>query len=174
LAAIALFFGGKKKGSKTGTFLVLLLVLGSVGMTLAACGSSAQATAVVTPTMTYVAVSTAATTIYTATPTATLPPSLTPEVLCPPIPTTGVAPANLGTEADFFTPVTDGKDAFLQAVLRHQNELPQGMTVKLLLAMGAAESGAANGWCQECLNGGGPLNSGVLQVDPDSGFKWKS
>jgi hypothetical protein len=33
---IALFSGRKKKGSKLGMFLVLLLVLGSVGMTLAA------------------------------------------------------------------------------------------------------------------------------------------
>ena len=38
LGIIALFAGRKKKGSKLGTFLVLLLVLGSVGMTLAACG----------------------------------------------------------------------------------------------------------------------------------------
>jgi len=36
LGIIALFAGRKKKGSKFGTFVVLLLVLGSVGMTLAA------------------------------------------------------------------------------------------------------------------------------------------
>ena len=39
LGIVALFAGRKKKGSKVGTFLVLLLVLGSVGMTLAACNS---------------------------------------------------------------------------------------------------------------------------------------
>jgi RHS repeat-associated protein len=38
LGIVALFAGRKKKGSKVGTFLVLLVVLGSVGMTLAACG----------------------------------------------------------------------------------------------------------------------------------------
>jgi RHS repeat-associated protein len=38
LGVVALLFGRRKKGSKAGTFLVLLLVLGSVGMTLAACG----------------------------------------------------------------------------------------------------------------------------------------
>jgi RHS repeat-associated protein len=38
LGLIALVFGRRKKGSKAGTFLVLLLVVGSVGMTLAACG----------------------------------------------------------------------------------------------------------------------------------------
>jgi len=38
LGLIALIFGRKKKGSKTGTILVLLLVTVSVGMTLAACG----------------------------------------------------------------------------------------------------------------------------------------
>jgi len=37
LGIVALFAGRKKKGSKLGTFLVLLLVLGSVGMTLAGC-----------------------------------------------------------------------------------------------------------------------------------------
>jgi RHS repeat-associated protein len=34
LGIVALFAGRKKKGSKVGTFLVLLLVLGSVGMTM--------------------------------------------------------------------------------------------------------------------------------------------
>ncbi len=38
LGLITLVFSRKKKGSKTGMFLVLLVVLGSVGMTLAACG----------------------------------------------------------------------------------------------------------------------------------------
>ncbi len=66
------------------------------------------------------------------------------------------------------------EDAFLQAVLSHQSELQsiRGMSVELLLAMGAAESGAANEWDQESLNGGGPVNSdGVLQVTHASGFK---
>ena len=38
LGLIALVFGRKKKGSKAGMFLVLVLVVGSVGMTLAGCG----------------------------------------------------------------------------------------------------------------------------------------
>ena len=38
LGVAALFFGKRKKGSKVGTFLLLLVVLGSAGMTLAACG----------------------------------------------------------------------------------------------------------------------------------------
>ena len=42
LGLIALVFGRRKKGSKTGTFLVLLIVLGGVGMTLAACGPQPQ------------------------------------------------------------------------------------------------------------------------------------
>jgi len=37
LGVIALVFGRRKKGSKAGTFLVLALVAGSVGMTLAGC-----------------------------------------------------------------------------------------------------------------------------------------
>ena len=42
LALVSLFYTRKRKGSKTGTFLVLLLVLGGVGMTLAACGGSSN------------------------------------------------------------------------------------------------------------------------------------
>jgi len=41
LGVVALFFGRRKKGSKWGTFLVLLLVVGSVGMTLSACNTTA-------------------------------------------------------------------------------------------------------------------------------------
>jgi len=44
LGLIALVFGRRKKGSKAGTFLVLLLVVGSVGMTLSACGQSGNVT----------------------------------------------------------------------------------------------------------------------------------
>jgi RHS repeat-associated protein len=46
IGLIALVFGRKKKGSKTGTFLVLLLVTVSVGMTISAC----KVTVEVTPT----------------------------------------------------------------------------------------------------------------------------
>jgi RHS repeat-associated protein len=49
LGLIALVFGRRKKGSKTGAFLVLLLVLGSVGMTLVACGSGSTEVTVTTP-----------------------------------------------------------------------------------------------------------------------------
>ncbi|HSO12412.1 MAG TPA: hypothetical protein VLT51_08555, partial [Anaerolineales bacterium] len=38
LGLIALVFGRRKKGNKVGTFLALVLVVGSVGMTLAGCG----------------------------------------------------------------------------------------------------------------------------------------
>jgi len=43
LGLIALVFGRRKKGSKVGTFLVLLVVVGSVGMTLAGCGGGQPA-----------------------------------------------------------------------------------------------------------------------------------
>ncbi|HKJ38570.1 MAG TPA: SBBP repeat-containing protein [Anaerolineales bacterium] len=42
LGLIALVFGKRKKGSKAGTFLVLLLVIVTVGMTLTACGGNPQ------------------------------------------------------------------------------------------------------------------------------------
>ncbi|GAB4466914.1 MAG: hypothetical protein Kow0070_30070 [Anaerolineales bacterium] len=43
LGLIALVFGRRKKGSKAGTFLVLVLGVGSVGITLAGCGSAPPA-----------------------------------------------------------------------------------------------------------------------------------
>lgn len=50
LAAMALFSGRKKKGSKVATLLALILVGASAGMTLAACGSGpTEVTAVITP-----------------------------------------------------------------------------------------------------------------------------
>ena len=51
LALVSLFYTRRKKGSKAGTFLVLVLALGSVGMTLAGCGggTSTEVTAVVFP-----------------------------------------------------------------------------------------------------------------------------
>ena len=52
LAVVSLFYTRKKKGSKTGTFLVLLIVLGGVGMTLVGCGLPAgqvTITAISTP-----------------------------------------------------------------------------------------------------------------------------
>ena len=54
LAVVSLFYTRRKKGSKAGTFLVLVLALGSVGMTLAGCGGeqqlpAGQATATNTP-----------------------------------------------------------------------------------------------------------------------------
>ncbi len=44
LGLIALVFGRKKKASKAGTFLALLLVVGSAGVILAACGPAPTAT----------------------------------------------------------------------------------------------------------------------------------
>ena len=50
LGLVALVFGRRRKGSKVGTFLVLVLALGSVGMTLAGCTSgNVTVTATYTP-----------------------------------------------------------------------------------------------------------------------------
>jgi len=73
LGLIALVFGRKKKGCKDGTFLVLLVVLGSVGMTIAAC--SPAPTPVPSPT------------IPPSMPTPSPIPSQTPSPAAPPSPT---------------------------------------------------------------------------------------
>ena len=44
LGVVALLFGRKRKGGRVSTFLVLLIVLGSVGITLAACGPTPSPT----------------------------------------------------------------------------------------------------------------------------------
>lgn len=51
LAAMALFFSKRKKGSKVGTLFALLLVSASVGMTLAACGGGSLPEGQVTATV---------------------------------------------------------------------------------------------------------------------------
>jgi hypothetical protein len=107
LALVSLFYARKRKGSKTGTFLVLLIVLGGVGLTLAACGAPAgpvTATVVSTPgaPVTYTATFADGTTIagtlpassgaatVIATSCATIPP--TPSPTGTPIPTSTPTP----------------------------------------------------------------------------------
>jgi hypothetical protein len=86
LALISLFYTRKKKGSKTGTFLVLLLLVGSAGMILAACGSEQDVDVSITqpqnsPTTTSVWSTPTATGTFSVTPPApidTLTPTCTP------------------------------------------------------------------------------------------------
>ncbi|MBK9008607.1 MAG: hypothetical protein IPM31_16650 [Anaerolineae bacterium] len=81
LAVVSLFYRHKKKGSKAGTFLALVLVLGSVGMTLAACQTTTSGYDVtVTP-------SPAQPNTYTITLTPTTVPGSTPAPTGTPIPT---------------------------------------------------------------------------------------
>jgi len=88
LGLIALVFGRRKKGSKVGTFLVLLLVVGSVGMTLSACGGGSGGTTpppAIPPTDSNGTSSTATTTTAQ---TSTAPaPTETPAYTCMPVPT---------------------------------------------------------------------------------------
>jgi hypothetical protein len=188
LALIGFVLGKKRKRGKWDTFIAVLFVCVVVGMSVSACSKpstseptadpqktiEAQVTVLVEATKNAGATETAlAVTVDGVTATAIFAPSGTPEPACPEIiPTTGIE-LNPDTETDFFTPVPDRKEAFLQAVLRHQSELPKGMSVPLLLAMGAAESGEYTEWNQEKLNGGGIGSSGILQVD-NLDYKWKS
>jgi len=92
---IALVFGRRRKGSKVGTFLVLVLVVGSVGMTLAGCITAQDIG--ITPTSAPMPISATATqsngviTAVVSTPTQTITvtmptdtPSLTPTYDCSP------------------------------------------------------------------------------------------
>jgi RHS repeat-associated protein len=81
LGLIALVFGRKKKGSKSGTILVLLLALGSVGMTLAGCGPAPVPSQ--EPTQEPTIPPSSETPIPSETPT----PSQTPSPTAPPAPT---------------------------------------------------------------------------------------
>ena len=84
LGLIALVFGRRKKGSKAAQFLVLLLVLGSVGMTIASCSPPPNAPAPGTnqpppsPAPTQTPVPTGPVTYPTDTPTTTPSPVVTP------------------------------------------------------------------------------------------------
>jgi hypothetical protein len=82
---------------------------------------------------------------------------------------------NIDTQANLITGEVNRRNAFFNAVLRHQNELPSGFTIPLLLAMAAAEGGADSGWDNEIITPSGPGNAdakdGILQVTWVSGFK---
>jgi hypothetical protein len=81
LGLLSLFYTRKKKGSKTGTFLVLLIVLGGVGVTLAACQTTESGydiTITASPTQPN---------SYNVTATPTTTPSSTPSPTDTPLPT---------------------------------------------------------------------------------------
>ena len=96
---MALFFGKRKKGSKTGTFLVLLVVLGSVGMTLAACGENVQPGSTVEATVVPIGSNQAEVTLSvdgTSQPpvivTTPVPPNVVVTALCEVAPTSSLTP----------------------------------------------------------------------------------
>jgi hypothetical protein len=81
-------------------------------------------------------------------------------------------PLDPSTQNDLIVGTDNRRDAFYQAVLRHRSELPYGFPAELLLAMGAAESGAGHNWGNEPADLGN--YDGVLQVNDASGWKWQS
>jgi RHS repeat-associated protein len=91
LALVSLIYTRKKKGSKTGTFLVLLLLVGSAGMILAACGP------VMTPT------APAPTPVSTSTPDDSAP-AVTPSASPPWGPATVIATLLIATTSPVATP----------------------------------------------------------------------
>jgi hypothetical protein len=120
-------------------------------------------------------VSTAPATVAPVIPTATATPTQTPApVLCAStIPLAG-APFDPARGNETIFGAAERKEAFLQAVLRHQSEFPTGMTVPLLLAMGSAEKGVCSDWSQvhDPCNPGNA--DGILQISPDNQFRYAS
>jgi hypothetical protein len=94
LGVIALVFGRRKKGSKAGALLVLVVVIGSVGMTLAGCGGGQPAPH-------------QSPTIPPASETPIPTPSPTPSPTQAPSPTVPPAPTNTPTETPCPPPFTN-------------------------------------------------------------------
>ena len=98
LALVSLFYTRKRKGSKTGTFLVLLLVVGSAGMTLVACGGGSEqpAPAPTLPPPNVVVIGSDGTTTVNGTPVAATPGApLTPLAVPCPTPTATPIPTKI-------------------------------------------------------------------------------
>jgi RHS repeat-associated protein len=179
LALLVLVFGRKKTRSKWDNLVIVTVLCLVVGMGLAACDPGTKVittpdgtTAVITP-LPNETVAVAVTLPGESTKTFVLTPLGTPKPPCPPIPTTGT-PFDPKRADETIFGKDERKDAFLQAVLRHQNELPAGMTVPLLLAMGSAEKGVCSDWSQvnDPCNPGNA--DGILQLSPDNEWRYKS
>lgn len=112
LGLLSLFYSRRKKGGKGGMFLVLLLVLGSVGMTLVACGLPAGSTveAAVTPVSSNQAEVTLSVNGTSQPPivvTTPVPPSTIVTALCE------VAPTSTPTLTPTETPIPTTRDILL-------------------------------------------------------------
>ncbi len=149
LGIVALFAGKKKKGSKAGTFLVLLLVLGSVGMTLAACGLPAgPVTATLTSTpgapIQYTIEPSVGPTISGTLPASTVAPTETPSLgsFCAElIPTLVPTPNDLLYINDIMTVDARRKEFLSDILIEMPNLRVPGFPAGLLLAMALAEGG---------------------------------
>jgi len=107
LAVVSLFYTRRKKGSKAGTFLVLLIVLGGVGMALAACGGDTpEATAVMTPDGTATIAFDDATIVVDVTPSPGAP--LTPLAIPCPTPSMPVELPLLESEINQYLSLANG------------------------------------------------------------------
>jgi len=168
LGLLALVFGRRKKGSRVGMLLVLLLVGLSVGMSLSACKLDNNSNTPEEPSNPVTPDETPSGPGYdsgdspgTPEPAATIPEF----VVCPEPEQT---PTLTGTPT-LSCPVCESNPnarMFLDAVLKYETVLKQtpGFSVAILLAMGAVETGGGG-------EGQGPysneIDGGVLQVkDP--------
>jgi hypothetical protein len=105
--------------------LVGMLML---GMILSACGGgTTPSTSTAVPT----SCQTPDPTVPTPTPTQTMTPP-PPTTASSPIPLPTGVPLNIDTQANLITGEVNRRNAFFNAVLRHQNELPSGFTIPLL------------------------------------------
>jgi hypothetical protein len=166
LGLLAVIFNRRRKGSKWGIFLAILVFAAISGMSLSACGNDdlpagpATATIISAPGVPLAAATATfadGTTVNGVVPTSTGTPTEILRIPCP----TPDAP----TQTPYPAYGNPNALMFLQAVLKHQTDLRPGFSVALLLAMGAQESGAMDvyNWSNSKPHGG------VLQLREASG-----
>ncbi|MBI9049162.1 MAG: RHS repeat-associated core domain-containing protein [Anaerolineaceae bacterium] len=102
---------------------------------------------------------------YTSTPTATVDSS------------SGIFPESTPFDPsswDTTIPGDQWKSEFLNAVLRHKDELPEGMSVPLMLAIASAEKGVASNWSQVHDPHNPGNTDGFFQITPDNEWRWNA
>jgi RHS repeat-associated protein len=170
LALLALVFGRKKNRTKLDHFVILIVIAVSLGMSGSACSSGGTIITIQpseTPTPTEPAKYLTARVLLTQTAGATVTATITVEPADKPtivITSTATLEPGCGGRRTSEEPMTDYATMLLNAILKQQNDLPDGFPVALLLAMAVKESG---GNLEPYRNS--TTHGGALQLRKESG-----